>query len=116
MSPQSNDGRKAFTAGAALNRAVRVQFSGGNVIVATAGVEGIGTTLESQNSGESVNVRLDNHSVEVTASGAIAQGGNCYGAAAGAVSATISGRRVGIALEAGTDGNIFEMMPIGVNS
>jgi len=114
--PQSNDGRKAFEAGAALNRGVRVKLSSATVIAAGAGEKSIGVTTEAQNSGEFVNVRLDNHSIEVTASGTIAENGNCYNAASGAVSATISGPRVGIALESATDGELFEMMVAGVNS
>ena len=113
---QSNDGIKAFTAGAALSRGDRVKFSGNNVVVAGAGEEALGTTRNSADSGDTVAVILDHRSVEVTASGAISKGADCYGAADGAVSATISGRRQGIALEAGTDGNLFEMMLAGVNS
>jgi len=59
---------------------------------------------------------MDSHSIEVTASGAITENANCYNAAAGAVSATISGPRVGIALEAAINGELLEMMVAGVNS
>jgi len=114
--PQSNNGRKGFVAGTALSRGVRVKISSDTVIVSGAGEEGIGTTTESSAISDFVNVRLDSHSVEATASGAITQGANCYGAAAGAVSATLNGRRQGIALEAAADGALFEMMPVGVNS
>jgi len=114
--PQSNDGRKAFEAGEALSRAVRVKLSSGTVVAAGAGEKAIGTTTESKGSGEFVNVRLDNHSVEATASGSIAENADCYNAASGAVADTISGPRVGIALEAASDAEIFEMMVVGVNS
>ena len=114
--PQSNDGRKAFEAGTALARAVRVKLSSATVIVSGAGEKAIGATTESKGSGENVNVRMDHHSIEVTASGSIAENQNCYNAAAGAVSGTISGPRVGIALEAASDGEIFEMMVACVNS
>lgn len=116
MSPQRNAGEKAFVAGEALTRGKRVKISSNTVVFADAGEEGIGTTTHKVDSGDHVNVHLDRPSIEVEASGAIAQGGDCYAAADGDVSATISGRRQGIALEAGTDGNLFEMMPAGVNS
>lgn len=114
--PQSNDGRKGFLAGAALSRAIRVKLSSGEVVAAGAGEEGIGVTTESCDDAEHVNVRMDGHSIEVTASGSIAENQNCYAAASGAVSGTINGRRIGKALEAASDTEIFEMMVIGVNS
>lgn len=114
--PQSNDGRKAFEAGEALARAVRVKLSSATVVAAGAGEKAIGTTTEAKASGDFINVRLDHWSVEATASGSIAENADCYNAASGAVSATISGPRVGIALEAASTGEIFEMMVACVNS
>jgi len=116
MSPQSNDGRKGFEAGADLDRGVRVKLSSGTVVAAGSGEEGIGNTTESCNDGDFVDVRLDGHTVEAIASGTINENADCYPAADGAVSATIAGRRVGKCIEAAADTELFEMMVIGVNS
>lgn len=114
---QSNDGRKAFTNGAvALAFGARVKISSGTVVVCTAGDEGIGNSTESAAASAVVNIRLDNHSVEAIASGAIAVGDDVYAANGGAMSATLSGRRQGIALEIAADAETFEMLPVGVNS
>lgn len=114
----SNKGTKAFVAGEDLARARRVKISSATVVYADAGEEAIGTTTKTVDSGSAAPVKLDaaGGSVEVTASGAISEGGNLYAAADGKMSATISGRRQGIALEAASDGGVFEMMPTGVNS
>jgi hypothetical protein len=116
MSPQSNKGEKAFLAGTALSRAVRVKLSSGTVIVTGAGEEGIGVTLGSADSGDHVTVGLDHETREVTASGAITAGGNLYAAASGAMSHTISGRRLAVALEAASSGALFEAMVSCVTS
>jgi len=107
---------KGYVTSEAITRGDRITLSSGNAAVAGAGEEGIGTARNSADSGDTCTVILDHRSVEVVASGTIAAGGDCYAAASGAVSATISGRRIGIALEAGTDTNYFEMMLAGVNS
>jgi len=113
---QSNEGRKALTLGEDLNINQRVKFSGGNVVATGAGEEGFGFMTESGSSGEVRNVRLDNHTVVALASGSVSQGDNLYGAASGALATTISGRRQAIAMEAATDGQEMEVMPVGVNS
>lgn len=116
MSPQSNTGNKSFEAGTALVRGIRVKLSSGTIIASGLGEKGIGQTTDSGASGDFVNVRMDGHSVEAIASGSITENANCYAAAAGDVSATISGPRVGIALEAASDTELFEMMRAGVTS
>ncbi|HUS38920.1 MAG TPA: hypothetical protein VMX74_05695 [Pirellulales bacterium] len=109
--PQRNAGTKAFNTSAAIARGIRVTLAAaGTVSAAGAGVEGIGTSRAAAASGEALSVYLDNKSVEATASGAITAGNDCFPAASGAVSATVAGRRVGIALETVATGNLFEMM------
>jgi len=96
---------------AALARGIRVKLAAaGTVSAAGAGEEGIGTSYDAAASGGNITVELDHKSVEATASGAITAANPCYGAASGAVSATVNGRRIGIALETVADGNKFEMM------
>lgn len=113
---QSNARRKGFTATAALTRGERVKLSGGEVVVAGVGEEGIGTVLKPVDAGLTATVFLDNPSVEVDVSGNISSGDDCYAAAAGKVAAAASGRRIGISLETKTDGTKMEMMLAGVNS
>jgi len=114
--PQSNDGRKAFLAVTALARGIRVKLSGGGVIACGAGEKGIGYTTEATLINTFVNIRMDHHSVEATASGAIAVNDDCYPAAAGDVSATIAGARCGIALEVSADTERFELLVACVSS
>ncbi len=109
--PQKNAGQKGFATSEAISRAVRVKLAAAKTVSAAgAGEEGIGTSIDAVASGGQCSVELDHKSVEATASGAITCGNPCYPAASGAVSATVNGRRVGIALESVTDGNKFEMM------
>lgn len=109
--PQANAGLKAFTTSEAIARALRVKLAAaGTISKAGAGEEGIGTSWNAGTSGGQCTVELDHKSVEATASGAITAANPCYPAASGAVSATVNGRRVGIALETVADGNLFEMM------
>ena len=117
MSQMNRDGCKGFVTSAALGRAIRVTLaSAGTVSAAGAGVEGIGTSYDAAASGDPITVVLDHKSVEATASGAITAANPCYAAASGAVSATVNGRRIGIALETVADGNKFEMMLAGAAS
>lgn len=115
--PQSNDGIKGYVAAAALTRGQRVKLSSGQAAVAGAGEEGIGTARQSCDSGSHASILLDHPTREMIAAGAISAGANVYAAATGRVSATISGRRQGIALEAATTaGDYLEVMVAGVNS
>jgi len=116
--PQMNrDGRKGFTTSAAITRGLRVKLAAaGTVSAAGAGEEGIGTAYDAAASGGVLSVELDHKSVEAVASGAITAANPCYAAASGAVSATVNGRRIGVALETVADGNKFEMMLASVTS
>jgi hypothetical protein len=117
MSQANRDGCKGFVTSAAIGRAIRVTLeSAGTVAIAGVGAEGIGTSYDAAASGDTISVILDNKSVEATASGAITIANPCYAAAAGKVSATVSGRRIGIALQTVADGNKFEMMLAGAAS
>jgi hypothetical protein len=117
MSQMNRDASKGFVTSEAIGRAIRVKLeSAGTVAIAGAGVEGIGTSYDAAASGGNITVELDHKSVEATASGAITIANPCYAAASGKVSATVSGRRIGIALASVTDGNKFEMMLAGAAS
>jgi hypothetical protein len=117
MSQANRDGSKGFNTSAAIARGQRVVLAAaGTVSAAGVGVEGIGTAYDSVASGVTCSVELDHKSVEAIASGAITIANPCYAAAAGRVSATVSGRRIGIALSTGSDGNKFEMMLAGAAS
>ena len=115
---QYNIGIKGYAAGEDLIVNRRVKLSSGTVVYADAGEEAIGTVQKATDSGSIAPVALDSAagSVEVTASGSITEQCDLYAANDGKMSATISGRRQGIALEAASDGADFEMMPAGVDS
>ena len=109
--PQSNlDGIKAFTATSAITRGRRVKLSSGEVVVTAAGEEGIGTTRNSADAGTSVSVVLDGRSIEMVATASITAGGNIFAAAAGGVSSTVNGKRIGIALEAASSADLLEVL------
>ena len=112
--PQSNDGRRAFEAGEALARGVRVKISSAKVVATGDNELGIGTTTQAAAAdGDSVNVRLDNWSVEGVAGAAIAQFAEVQAGANGKIITKAAGARVGIALEAAAaDGDFVEYMPI----
>jgi len=110
MSQMNRNGSKGFVTSEAIARGLRVELAAaGTVDICEVGEEGIGTAYDSVGSGETLTVELDHKSVEVIASGAITANNPCYPAAAGKVSATVNGRRIGKALESVTDGNKFEM-------
>jgi len=115
---QYNEGIKTFTADEAIGRRIRVKLSATGVAICGAGEEGIGTTIQSVASGGNASVKLDaaGGSHVGTSSGSISIGDSLYAAASGALSATISGRRQGIALEAVSTATAFEFVPTGVNS
>lgn len=113
---QYNNGEKGFLAVTALGADIRVKLSGGGVIACGAGEKGVGFTRASAVINAQVNVKLDNDTVEATASGTIAVNDDCWPAAAGDVANVASGVRCGIALEAATDGETFEMMLAGPSS
>lgn len=109
---------KTFTAGAAISQFARVKIASGVLAVAVAGTTDDGVeigTLEAESfaSGDVRPVRLRSAqgSCKMIASGAITKGVAVYGAAAGKVSASVSGNPIGIALETTTaDGDIVEVL------
>lgn len=118
MTTKNDVGKVTLVAAAAIGNAIRVKLSSGQAAIAGAGEESIGVTEQSVASGGVVVVKLDNASGTqiVTASGTITVDADVYQAAAGDVSATLSGNRIGVALEATTDALTFEMLPMGVTS
>jgi hypothetical protein len=113
----NRDGSRAFVTSEAITRGSRIKLAAaGTVSNAGAGEEGIGTAYDAAASGVPVTVELDTKSVEVVSSGAITIANPCYAAAAGRVSATVNGRRIGIALSTGSDGNKMEMLIAGATS
>jgi len=111
---QFNIGSKAFVAGEALEAYRRVKLiagSGTQVEYADAGEAFIGFTAAKAALGEmvSVDLKTTGRTFKVEANGAIAVGGNFYGANDGKVSATVSGSIQGRVLEAAaSDGEIIE--------
>jgi glycine cleavage system H lipoate-binding protein len=111
---QENIGIKAFVAGEALEAYRRVKLmagSGTQVDYADAGVAFIGITAAAAALGEMVSVVLKTtgRTFKLCAAGAIAVGGDFYGALDGKISATVSGSIQGKVLEApASDGEIVE--------
>ena len=109
---------KAFTAGAAIAKHLRVKLSSGVLAVAGAGTSDepveIGTIEEAAfAAGDLRSVRMRNAqgTVKMVASAAIAAEAAVYGAAGGKIDDTTSGAAIGIALEAATaDGDIIEVL------
>ena len=110
----SNNGIKTFVAAAALTRGQRVKLdsTADQVDVAGAGENGVGFAERSVDSGAAVAVRLDSPSSVGIAAGAITYGATVYQAASGRLSASASGRKVGLALQAASAAaDEFEVMP-----
>jgi len=111
---QFNMGSKAFIAGEALEPYRRVKLStssGTQVEYADAGDAFIGITAAKAALGEMVSVDLKHtgRTFKMEANGAIAVGGNFYGALDGKISATVSGSIQGRNLEVtAADGEIVE--------
>ena len=111
---QFNLSSKAFVAGTDLEAYRRVKLSTGSgtqVEYAVAGDPFIGITAARAVAGEMVSVDLKNtgRTFKMVANGAIAVGGNFYGAIDGKISATVSGSIQGRVLEApANDGEIVE--------
>jgi len=118
MATANDNGFLTIQAHEALGKHIRVKLSSGKAAIAGAGQESIGTTVQSVASGGQATVKLDTAPGThiVTAAGTITSGTNLYQAASGQVSGTISGRRIGIALTAGSAAARMEMLPVGVNS
>lgn len=105
---------KTFPNNAALALGTRVKLSSGYPAAAGIGEDEIGVMEVLSLSGDSnCSVRLPNtgETIRVLAGGAITQYAEIYGAASGKVSATPSGPRWGIAMEAASgDGSLIEAM------
>lgn len=108
-----NNSPKTFVAAAAITRGQRVKLdsTAGQVAVAGAGENGVGFADATVAISSPVPVRLDAPTSVAIASGSISFGDAVYSAAAGALTATASGQKVGLAITAGTDTNEFEVMP-----
>lgn len=113
--PQSNDGRKTFTAGADILRGERLKFDGvtaGSLIKCGADEKGFTTAISGALSGEPISTRMDNWTVEGIAGAAIAEGADLEQAANGKIVTIASGKRVGLAIEAAAaDGELIEYLP-----
>jgi len=116
-----NEGDRTFTAGEALVEGCRVKIEAGTstvppeVVYADAGEPAIGVTRRDAADGDTVAVRLINHTgtIEALAAGAISAGAIVYGADDGKVEASGVGVPVGICIEAATAADdIIEVMPL----
>lgn len=106
---------KTFTAGAAIAKWARVKLSAGKLAAAGAAEQALGV-IENQTfaDGDIVAVRLKTAqgTLKMIAGGSISVGDAVYGAASGKVSATANGNPEGVALTAGEDGTIIEVLHV----
>lgn len=109
----SNNGIRTFVAAATITRGQRIKLdsTADQAAVAGAGENGVGFADRTVASGEPVPVRLDAPTSVAIASGTVTWGDTVYQAAAGAVTATANGRKVGLCLKTATTGNETEVMP-----
>jgi len=111
---------RSFPNNAALGRGIRVHLSSSNLAAAGITDDEIGVMEELSLAGDTKGaVRLTNAagSVRAVAAGAITQYAEVYAAASGKVSATVSGPRWGIALEAASgDGSEIEVLRLPASS
>ena len=109
-----------FPNNAALARGTRVKLSSGYLAAAGINEDCIGVMEDATLAGDSVGaVRpiSGKDSLWMIANGAVSQYAEVYEAADGKVSATVSGVRIGIAMEASTtDGDVVEILPFGASS
>lgn len=109
-------GVKTFTAGEAIEQYRRVKLSGDfTVVKCVAGEDGIGVTFAAVASGALVGVIMLNKAgtCPMVASGAISQNAQVFPSADGKITATVTGRATGFALEAATaDGDVIEILPL----
>ncbi len=109
---------RTYLAGSALEANRLVKLGTGAVYnTATATDDPIGVTEFKVASAEAVGIRHLNggHTVEIECGGVITAEADVYAAADGKITALPAGngtyRRVGIALEAGVDGAVIEVLP-----
>lgn len=105
------DVSRTFTANAAIANGARVAIvtSNGNIATAGAGANDIGIIMRAATGpGDPVGVLLPvpGHTMEMLTDAAIAVGVDVYPAAAGKVSATKSGQRIGVTLTASTSAKL----------
>ena len=115
-----DEGYRDFVPGAAIAPYTRVKITGGKLAVAVAGSSDadneIGVTKGRSVASDDVNMkaialRNKQGTVTCTVDGAIAQYALVYGAAAGKVSATVSGAVFGMLMDAtGADGDYVEVL------
>ncbi len=115
-----NEGKKAYTAGAALAEKRRVKIKAGTtttppeVEYSGAGEDWIGVTEFAVESGAPVTIKLKNgpgtYEIECAVDSAIARGTVLYGAADGKVSDASSGSAIGYANEPGATGQQIEVV------
>ena len=115
MSQSQHSGSKGYKATAALGAGILVKISSGEVVVATAATDKIiGVTENSCEAGEVVSVRLRNAqgTAKVKAGGNVSVGDYLTSDADGEVVATttVGEEVVGLALEAGADNDLIEVM------
>ena len=105
---------RSFDNNAAVARSLRVMLSSGNVAAAGITDDEIGVMEELSLAGDTkASVRLVNYgeTVRLVAAGAVSQYAEVYPAASGKISATVTGARWGIALEAASgDGSEIEVL------
>lgn len=107
--------RKTFVAGAAIECNTLVSLTAEGVVPCTAETLPVGVAeTQAHDAEDVVGVRLINASgtVEVLCSGAVAVGDKLSPAANGAVAKSTAFPVCGIALTAGEDGSLVEMMPL----
>jgi hypothetical protein len=109
---------KAFTAGAAIAKYLRVKLSSGKLAVAGAGASDepveIGTIEDASFADgdvRPVRLRTAQGTAKMVAAGAVVQGVAVYGAASGKVDDVASGAAIGVSMEAAAaDGDVIEVM------
>ena len=105
---------------AALSRGIRVKLSGGYLAAAGIGEDCIGVMEKPTFAADPVGAVRPITGVDtlcMVAAGAITQYAEVYEAASGKISATVTGKRLGIALEAASgDGSLIEVLPLGDSS
>lgn len=101
---------RSFTAGGAIDQRQAVTITNNfEVNVADAGGPAVGVAAYDVAEGQETDVVMDDCEVMVEADGAIGAGANVEVGTGGAFRALDTGEKVGIALEAAADGELFQM-------
>lgn len=116
MNTKNDTGFRTFLVGTGgVTRHTRVKLSSGTIVTAGAGEDGVGVALSTEAAGAYCAVKLNSApgTQLITSAGAITAGAAVYGAASGQIDDTVSGNKIGIALEAATDsGQDIEVLPV----